>query len=269
MHRWPGSKRRILSQLFDVLPTAQADGTPFRRWVEPFYGSGAVAAQAIDRGVARRYLLGDASGDLVACHLAARDGADQLIADVRALRDAVPDTREGYELARDGRVAGTTRAARFLYVIAAGFNGLWRVNATGKVNVTKGSGLRRFFVDVDAIRAQGERLRRPGVSLLRADFGALLRTAGAGDVVYTDPPYVDNFAGYVPGGFDRRQHLRLAALLRAAARRGARCYVSNSATPTARAIYGGRVHVLSAHRSISRDGNDRGAVDEILVEVEP
>lgn len=258
-----------MGQLFAVLPHRYDGGgdtfEPFKRFIEPFYGSGTVAAQAIDRGLAQRYLLGDRSADLVACHLAARDDADQLIASAIALRDATPATREGFEAVRDGKIPAT-RAARFLYIVAASFNGLWRTNSEGVVNTGYGH---RFLLDEDAIRAQGARLRRPDVALVCADFAALVRGAGVGDLVYCDPPYVDNFSGYVRGGFDRATHLRLARCLRAAARRGAKCFVSNSATPMARAIYTGRVHDLIAMRSMSRDGNTRGDVAEILVEVTP
>lgn len=265
VHAWIGGKSRIVEALFALLPRRPSGR--WRRWIEPFYGSGASLRAAIDRDLADAYLAGDACADLVAAHLWARDDPDGLLAAVRALDGGagvdLAAHRARFTAVREGRVPAD-RAARFLYLVGGAYNALWRVSARGRHNAPPGL---RFRLDEALLRESAVYLRQPNVHLLRADFAALLRRAGAGDLVYCDPPYADNFSAYVPGGFPHAEHLRLAVALRAAVARGARCYVSNSDTPEARSVYRGRVHVLTAHRSVSCKGTGRGEETEILVEV--
>lgn len=264
MHRWCGSKRRILDKLFAELPAAQPDGSRWRRYVAPFYGSGADSHVAIDRRLADEFLLGDTNPDLVAAHLAARTDPAALCSELAELAAEARDRPEAVYLAvRDGR-RRCSRAARFMFICGSGFNGLWRTRRDGGCNVPFG---RPFYFDPREVHAVGELLRRPGVHLMRAPWSALVSRAGAGDLVYADPPYLANFSGYAAGGFDFAAHARLAAGLRAACARGAVVYVSNSDTPETRALYPGRRVSIEAHRSVSCKGGDRGATGELLIEL--
>ena len=78
------------------------------------------------------------------------------------------------------------RAARFLYLNRACWNGLYRVNTHGKFNVPKGTKTRVFFESDDYEGAS--RLLR-NLKLRSTDFETIIDEAQPGAFVFVDPPY--------------------------------------------------------------------------------
>src|SRR5260221_1499343 len=107
------------------------------------------------------------------------------------------------------------RAARTIFLNKTGFNGLYRVNRSGKFNVPIGRYARPVICDEDNLRACSAALAH--VELVVSDFEAAALRAKPGDFVYFDPPYVPvsrtaTFTAYAAGGFDLDAQRRLASL---------------------------------------------------------
>ena len=216
----------------------------------------------------RRAVLSDSNAELIHCWQQVRD-------DVYGVLDALAEhvyERSHFEHVRaldPLRLAPTDRAARFIYLNKTCFNGLWRVNRSGRFNVPFGRYRNPTFHDPALLIRATQALR--GVELLCAPFEVALQRTSPGDFVYLDPPYdplseTASFTSYTPDPFQWEDQKRLAAACAALDGRGVRFLLSNSATPRIQKLYRGyEQRLVRAPRHISCKGEGRGSVDELLV----
>jgi DNA adenine methylase len=253
-----GGKGQLLEQFRPLLPRGVG------RYFEPFVG-GASLFFALRP---RRAVLSDANRELVDCYRAVRNDAEGVIA---ALRGHRYDAAHYYAVREldPSALSLASRAARTIFLNKTGYNGLYRVNRSGKFNVPMGRYRSPSFCDPENLRACSLALR--GVSLAVRDFEDAVRAAEPGDFVYFDPPYVplsstSDFTSYVPGGFGPVEQRRLAGVFEDLAGRGVRVMLSNSDTPAVRELYRGfRIEIVLAGRSINSKGALRGKVAEVVV----
>jgi DNA adenine methylase len=289
--KWAGGKRQLLPQLRPFYPEA------FNRYVEPFFGSGAVFfdLRAAGRLDGHEAVLIDSNPDLIGCYERVRDATEAVADELERLAaDRGDDARGHYFRVRDqrfnplrdrhrtgdGRIAYTPAlAAMFLYLNRTGFNGLFRVNASGEFNVPPGRYDRPKIVDRDKLARVAAALAAPGVSLRWGPFETALEVAGAGDFLYFDPPYAPisrtaNFTSYTAGRFTHDDQVRLRNAVVALAGRGCQVLVSNSAADEIAELYersdavtaaGIRTFRVPARRAINRDASRRGPVDEFVM----
>lgn len=262
--KWPGGKIRVVPKLLEVLP-------PGQRLVEPFVGSGAVFLNV----AYERYLLADTNQDLInLCGHVAAEGSAFIdycrpwFGPLFNREDAFYAMRELFNTATDSRL----RAALFLYLNKHCFNGLVRFNKRGFFNSPFGTFKQVSYPqrELEYFHAHAQRAQFVG-----QDFGATMRAARAGDVVYCDPPYVPltptaNFTKFGREGFGMDQQLELVRLARVLAQKGIPVVISNHDTEFVRSEYAGaHLHHISVRRSISRDGASRGEVGEIVAVFRP
>ena len=126
------------------------------------------------------------------------------------------------------------RAARFIYLNRACWNGLYRENSLGQFNVPFGSPKTDSGLDEDNLLACATLLRRAAIQLKVGDFLTNLSEVHKGDLVFLDPPYVTqhNNNGFVE--YNRRlfcwsDQIRLANLAEALRARGVHVVVTNAA----------------------------------------
>jgi len=256
--KWAGGKRQLLPAIGAHYPG------DFRRYIEPFFGSGAVFFDMAGRGAVDRrdVLLADVNPDLIGCYRALRDRTDEVIAEVEALADEhrrrgdalyydVRDARFNPARAAFSRAAalGTLPkdaaiatvytpavAAMLIFLNRTGFNGLFRLNRSGAFNVPVGRYANPRISDPDHLRAVAETFRRTRASLECVPFDVAIGQAGRGDFVYCDPPYAPlsptaSFAHYTAGGFSGFDQVRLQHTIVGACQRGAHVVLSNSSAP--------------------------------------
>ncbi len=267
--KWAGGKTKLLPILQRHLPSEI--GT----YVEPFAGGAALffalaneAATKHPTRTFRRAVLADKNEDLVACYRAVRDSVEELI---EALRKYRYDQDLFYEVRdRDSsKMSDVERGARLIFLNRTCFNGLWRVNASGKFNVPFGRYKNPRILDEDGLRIASQRLAKVDVRL--ADFDEATKGLRAGDFVYFDPPYVPvsktaDFTAYAEGGFGPKDQERLVATLRDLGKRGILAMLSNADTEETQTLYEGfAVHQVEAPRSINSDASKRGNTTELLV----
>lgn len=265
--KWVGGKRQLLPRILPMVP--DKIGT----YYEPFLGGGALFFALANELRFERARLSDANIELVRTYMAVRNNVEGVLAALAQhnntrdhflwVRSLAPENLDGVEC-----------AARMIFLNRCGFNGLYRVNKSGKFNVPFGDNpsVPPTFVDPDVLRAASEALRLPGVTIGAHDF----REMGAsvpGDFVYFDPPYVPvsktaNFAQYQTSGFGPDEQLRLAEILRSLGRAGVTAVLSNADCGATRELYADlRLESVSARRGINSVANKRGATGEILVSV--
>ena len=268
--KWAGGKARLLGELLQRVPTRM------RTYAEPFAGGAALffalaadaTSPARDRRVFKRAVLADQNEDLIACYRAVRDDVDGLL---EALGEYHYDRKLFYET-RDRDTTGMSdieRGARLLFLNRTCFNGLWRVNASGKFNVPFGRYKNPRIVDEEKLRAASRALEE--VDLKVGDYADVTKKLGEGDFVYLDPPYVPlsktaAFTAYGKNGFSSVEQARLAKELHRMKKRGVLAMLSNADTKESRALYDGlSVSIVRVARSINSDPTKRGDTAEVIV----
>jgi DNA adenine methylase len=290
--KWAGGKRQLLPELRPFYPKA------FRRYFEPFLGSGAVFLDLHNSGLldGREAWLSDINADIVGCYRAVRDDVNGVIAALRAhdrayaaaggahyygVRDeAFNPIRRDVHAGSDPAGAYTPAlAAMLIFLNRTGFNGLFRLNARGEFNVPHGRNANPRICDEDNLRAWSRLMRRPGISLQVCGFEAALQQPQRGDFVYLDPPYAPlsstaRFTSYTAAGFGEEAQRSLQRSVFRLTARGASILLSNSAAPQIRALYardrraikaGLHASTVSARRAINSRAASRGPVREYLI----
>lgn len=258
-----------------------AKGVKFRRWIEPFLGGGSVALEAMRRGLAREYVLGDSLRPIIDTWQQLQRDPTWLVAELHQFA-ALPFEQQRGQFesekpwhARES-IEGLRQlsAWRFMILQACSFNGLWRESAKSGYNVpfgleTKSGKRSEPHLNFEAMLEAAELLRLNQVRVFCADFAETIAEAGEGDLVYADPPYLGTHSAYSSKGFNFAAHNKLARLLAEAKKRGAMCWVSGSASGDTRTTYceiwGGTAYELAARRSIGCKVASRGAKTELLI----
>lgn len=168
------------------------------------------------------------------------------------------------------------RTGLFLFLNRTCYNGLYRVNRSGRFNVPAGRYKKPRICDAENLRAVSRVLQR--VTVLRGDYRDCARYINKTSFVYFDPPYrplsaTAGFTSYHSGNFNDRNQEELAAFFRSMDRTGALLMLSNSNPKNTDAaddffdrLYRGfNIHSVEARRAINSRGNSRGNISELII----
>lgn len=268
--KWVGGKTQLLGLLQARMPRA------IRTYYEPFMGGAALffATQH------KPSVLSDLNLRLVRTYRAIRDNVDEVIEAVRSYEtEHRQDAEKCYYFQRDegGRdidqFDDVSVAGWMIYLNKTGFNGLYRVNRSGKFNNPIGRMSNRSktarILDEPNLRACAAALA--GVDIHHTDFRNLEPVEG--DFVYLDPPYVpvsktSRFTAYTAERFGEHEQAELARTAAEWKRRGVNVLLSNASADLVDQLYrprGFRIDVVAARRNINAQGGGRGPVAELLV----
>lgn len=253
--RWAGSKRSQLRILERYWCSSQ-----YVRYFEPFAGS----ASLFFRLEPSQAVLGDLNWELVSALRAVRNDVVRVIEAIRRIRKG---RASFYRLrSADPRsLPPAEAAARFLFLNAYCFNGLYRTNKKGQFNVPY-AGL-RTRLRTSQLASVSALLRHARV--LHADFATTVATAGRGDFVYLDPPYALEkrrvFSEYFPESFSTKDLVRLSACLDELNNRGARFVVNYADCSEARRLLARwETRRIWTRRNIAGFSGDRRGSYELL-----
>ncbi len=270
--KWAGGKQQLLAQFAPLLPAA------FRRYHEPFLGSGALYFHLWNTGrITTPASLTDNNAELIGAYALVRADVEGLIN--RLQEHAARHGREHYYAVRAldrgaQPLAPVEQAARMIYLNRTCYNGLYRVNRQGYFNTPPGSYTAPRIVQAATLGAASAALADAALAdaaLRVATFDAVLEWAQPGDFVYFDPPYdpvsrTASFTSYTRHSFGEPEQRRLAEVFAELARRGCYCMLSNSYTPLILDLYRGfDIQIVQATRAINSKGDARGAVKEVIV----
>lgn len=219
--KWAGGKRHLLNKISHYLPPIKEE----TNYHEPFLGSGAMFFHLKPKSA---YLC-DCLLDVTNAFRVVRDNVEYLIQRLEAL-DKGHRTRSAefyYEVRKQDpkELDNVQRAARFIYLNKTCYNGIYRVNSSGKFNVPIGRYKDPKIVDSKTLRTASVVLRH--ASIRQSDYTKSLQRVSKGDFVYLDPPYYGRFSSYHQNGFGRDEQKELAEWFRKLHNRGAFLLMSN------------------------------------------
>jgi DNA adenine methylase len=258
--KWPGGKRWLTERYSHFLPNS------FRRYIEPFLGSGAVYFHLKPKSA----ILSDINSELIAAYCAVKNDAVGITWWLNAHQEKHKRANYYYSVRQSAPRTATTKAARLIYLNRTCFNGIYRVNLKGQFNVPKGT-KSAVILDADDFNKARELLLN--ADLYVADFEDVISEAGKGDFIFADPPYTvrHNFNAFVKYNerlFSWDDQIRLALALAAARDRGATIVATNANHSSVKELYraaGFSLKKLSRYSSISALPESRETYDEILI----
>ena len=160
------------------------------------------------------------------------------------------------------------KAAQFLYLNRACWNGLYRENLKGEFNVPIGSKKRVIFDDDDFL---GVSAALSSAEILCSDFESVIDRASEGDFLFIDPPYTtahncNGFIKYNQNIFQWSDQVRLKNAVERAIFRGAKGCITNADHPSIHELYEGVADYSSIERAsvIAASAQKRSKSSEAL-----
>lgn len=179
---YQGSKRALAPRICSLFPRVAT-------LYEPFAGSAAVTLFAATYELADRFVIGDAYAPLVDLWALIIDNPGELAERYSDVWHGQFDAPAHFN-ERRAEFNETRDPVLLLYLVARCVKNAVRFNRHG--HFTQSADKRRTGMKPDRVTRTAHavsRLLKGRTSLFRGDFRACARNAGAGDLVYMDPPY--------------------------------------------------------------------------------
>lgn len=256
--KWVGGKRWLAPSLVKRIRKHLTGN-----YYEPFLGSGAIFFSLAPK----QAHIADSLEALTSTMIALQQDPMAVWSYLKAVADE-SDSKEHYEIRRDRFNALLSRgrydnefAALFIYLNRSGFNGLWRQNQEGEFNVPYGDHTKLKLPSFADLLQAGKILQAATIHTVSSpkETLTLISHAETGDVIFSDPPYLNTYQGY-DGIFEagKEFHESVAIALWQAVRRGAVVYATNNDCPDVRRWYGAFAEIETYVRSQSVAGTVEG-----------
>ena len=216
-------------------------------------------------------IISDANIELINSYNIVRDYPFELIEQLKTF----PNTKEWYYKIRNmdrsndfEQLSDLERAARFIYLNRFCFNGLWRVNKKGQMNVPY-CGNESRKMDYSTILVCSEALQN--TKIIHGDFYEVIDFVTPDTFLYLDPPYVpisntSDFTSYTSDGFDMDMQIRLVEFCDEVDRIGGKFLLSNSYCDVTLKLYQNySINPVDIFRGVGASNKSRKSVKEILV----
>lgn len=266
--KWAGGKSRLAKQISGLFPKK------FNRYFEPFLGSGAIYfAISPQEGI-----LNDLNKYLIGAYEIIRDDPYALINKLKRIDkeyhslSSLEDKADYYYSSRVRYNAlkskSIDKAALFIFLNKAGFNGMYRENSKGEYNIPFGKHERCLICDEDNLIRISKDLQ--DIKFTSTDYKDALNDAKKGDLIYLDPPYIPisktaNFTQYQKEGFGFDEQVRLKDIALKLHRRGCYVIISNSDCRDSRDLYCSDVFTIHTVKITRQIHSSKKIVSELVV----
>jgi DNA adenine methylase len=254
--RWAGGKSWLVPFVRKLTEELE-----FNDYFEPFMGGASIF---FSMELHHMSYLSDINKELVDTFCAVRDDPHKIIS---YLRNYKSDESSYYEIRASVPIDKYESAARFLYLNANSFNGLYRVNKQGKYNVPYGK--KEAAVNCERLTEISKKLA--GVDIQCQDFDKIRGHIHKGDLIFLDPPYTvshkDNgFIQYNKKLFSLEDQQRLAELIEHINDQNAYYILTNAAHDTIKDIFQNSDRIITLERNSLIGGKNsyRGKVKEYI-----
>lgn len=244
LFRWAGGKTWLLPHLQKML------NVEFNNYIEPFLGGASVFLWLKQSAkIAVKTYLSDSNEELINAYKVIKKFPNNLYQELLMFRN----TSEEYYRIRDiAFTCPVKRAARFYFLNRTCFNGLFRVNLSGKFNVPYGKKKYAELFSLDSINSFSKMLQ--GAHLRCCDFNQRLEFVSEGDLVFLDPPYTvahenNGFVKYNQKIFKWEDQLRLKEFIQSIIDRKAFFILTNAYHNSTNKLFSGLGRNIAVSRS--------------------
>lgn len=264
--KWVGGKRQLIPEIKKMLPKGIAN----RPYYEPFIGGGALFFELQPK----QAVINDYNEELINVYCVIRDNPNELIEDLKKHKNTAEyfyEIRSLDRLPLFNNLTKVERASRIIYLNKTCYNGLYRVNNAGEFNSPFGKYKNPNIINEPVIKAVSKYLNLNKIQISNSDYEVILRDIPANSFVYLDPPYhpvseTSNFTGYIQGGWNESEQLRLRDVCNKLNANGVKFLLSNSASDFIKEIYSAyNIKTVQANRAVNSISSKRGQVDEFLI----
>ena len=284
--KWAGGKGSLIKQLTECLPQ-DFDKQQNVTYIEPFVGGGAMLFYMLTHySNIKRAIINDVNEDLINCYLLIKEDPTRLIVLLHSIKDeyynldTIEKKMQYYYRIRErynnDELAIVERAACFIFLNKTCFNGLYRVNTSGKFNVPFGKYERPNICDEELIMTDHKVLQK--VDIHSGRYNNITKHLDKGyNFIYIDPPYRPLsgsacFIEYTHNIFDDTEQEKLKAYCDMLTQKGCKIMQSNSNSidddgmPYFAKLYNTyTINQILAHRFINAHAGKREKETELLI----
>lgn len=284
--KWAGGKGSLIKQLTECLPQ-DFDKQQNVTYIEPFVGGGAMLFYMLTHySNIKRAIINDVNEDLINCYLLIKEDPARLIVLLHSIKDeyynldTIEKKMQYYYRIRErynnDELAIVERAACFIFLNKTCFNGLYRVNTSGKFNVPFGKYERPNICDEELIMTDHKVLQK--VDIHSGRYNNITKHLDKGyNFIYIDPPYRPLsgsacFIEYTHNIFDDTEQEKLKAYCDMLTQKGCKIMQSNSNSidddgmPYFAKLYNTyTINQILAHRFINAHAGKREKETELLI----
>jgi DNA adenine methylase len=286
--KWAGGKRQLISEIEKRLPPGI---NTIETYVEPFIGGGALLFHMLENYKFKKIHISDINLELVLCYRQLQSSVNDVISSLEKLVDKFPSTTEGrsdyfYKI-RDLWNSNldiesmtdeerSSRVAQTIFLNKTCFNGLFRLNRSGKFNVPTGRYKNPSFPSAESLKEVSQALQ--GVFIHHNSYEKCLEWVDDKSFVYFDPPYrplskTSSFISYSKGDFNDDNQTELASLTKELHKKNVLFLLSNSDPKNTvkddeffDELYSEfKIDRVFASRAINSNPGRRGKISELLI----
>ncbi|MCM2436848.1 Dam family site-specific DNA-(adenine-N6)-methyltransferase [Periweissella beninensis] len=266
--KWVGGKRQLLPELNKYIPVN------FKNYYEPFLGGGAFLLNLQPK----KAIVNDYNEELIITWKIVKEKPEELLQllEIHQKNNSKEYYLDLRQTDRNGTLEKMTdveRAARFIYMIKTGFNGMWRVNKQGQNNIPYGKYKNPLIADRETVFKVSNYLNGNDINFFSGDYKSVLDEADTGDFVYFDPPYIpltktSSFTSY-SAEFGYKEQVELRDMFKKLHEKNVSVLLSNSDVPLIYDLYsnieGITINKVVANRSVGANSSSRHKVGEVLI----
>lgn len=282
--KWAGGKTQLIPKIKDYLIFDHK----YKKYAEPFVGSGAVLFYVLNNFDLDYVYINDINEDLIFVYKSIRDKAGELIEfldtiekdylsrDEEERKSYFYKMRDKFNKFKKQNIFEVERAGIMIFLNKTCFNGLYRENSKGEFNVPVGSYKNPTICDKENIISVSNKLN--GVEINCGDYKNSIDFIDDETIVYFDPPYrplsnSSSFTSYTKSGFNDENQIELSKYYKKLDKLGARLILSNSDPKNCDKeddffdeLYSGYfIERVEAKRIINSKASKRGNVNELLI----
>lgn len=286
--KWAGGKRQLISEIEKRLPS---DINEVETYVEPFLGGGALLFHMLENYNFKQIYISDINLELVLCYRQLQSSVNDVISSLEKLVDEFPSTTEersdyfykirdlwnsNLDIESMTDEERSSRVAQMIFLNKTCFNGLFRLNRSGKFNVPTGRYKNPSFPSAESLKEVNQALK--GVIIHHASYEKCLEWVDDKSFVYFDPPYrplskTSSFISYSKGDFNDDNQAELASLTKELHKKNVSFLLSNSDPKNTvkddeffDELYSDfQIDRVFASRAINSNPDRRGKISELLI----
>lgn len=286
--KWAGGKRQLISEIEKRLPSHINE---IETYIEPFIGGGALLFHMLENYNFNQIHISDINLELVLCYRQLQSSVDDVISSLEKLVNEFPSSTEersdyfykirdlwnsNLDIESMTDEERSSRVAQMIFLNKTCFNGLFRLNRSGKFNVPTGRYKNPSFPSAESLKEVSHALQ--GVVIHHASYKKCLDWVDDKSFVYFDPPYrplskTSSFISYSKGDFDDDNQIELASLTKELHKKNVSFLLSNSDPKNTvkddeffDELYSDfKIDRVFASRAINSNPDRRGKISELLI----